>query len=82
MNNKRWQDLTPQQRATTIVMTVVQLALLAAAQADISRRPEEQIRGTKKMWRMIAFINYFGPIAYFLFGRLPEEQALESESVA
>jgi hypothetical protein len=79
MERKRWQDLTPQQRAGTIVMTVLQLALLAAAQIDISRRPEEQIRGTKSMWRMISFINYFGPIAYFLFGRIPEEQTVESE---
>jgi hypothetical protein len=79
MERKRWQDLTPQQRAGTILMTVLQLALLAAAQIDISRRPEEQIRGTKSMWRMISFINYFGPIAYFLFGRIPEEQTVESE---
>jgi hypothetical protein len=79
MERKRWQDLTPQQRAGTIVMSVVQLALLAAAQIDISRRPEEQIRGTKQMWRLISFINYFGPIAYFLFGRIPEEQAVEPE---
>jgi hypothetical protein len=79
MERKRWQDLTPQQRAGTIVMSVVQLALLAAAQIDISRRPEDQIRGTKSMWRLISFINYFGPIAYFLFGRIPEEQAVESE---
>jgi hypothetical protein len=79
MNNKRWQDLSPQQRAGTILMTVLQLALLVAAQADIARRPEEQMRGTKKMWRLISFINYFGPIAYFLFGRIPEEQAIEPE---
>jgi hypothetical protein len=79
MERKRWQDLTPQQRAGTIVMTILQLALLAAAQIDISRRSEEQIRGTKSMWRMISFINYFGPIAYFLFGRIPEEQTVESE---
>ena len=47
------------------------MALLAAALADIYRRPAEEIRGSKRLWSLVAFANFMGigPIAYFLFGR-------------
>jgi hypothetical protein len=48
---------------------VVQVALLIAALADIWRRPEEQIRGSKRLWTAAAFVNFIGPVSYFVFGR-------------
>jgi hypothetical protein len=47
----------------------VQLTLLAAALFDISRRPQDQIKGPKPLWVGISFINTIGPLAYFFFGR-------------
>jgi len=47
----------------------VQVALLIAALADIWRRPEEEIRGDKRLWTAVSFVNFIGPISYFLFGR-------------
>jgi hypothetical protein len=65
----RWSELTKQQRTFIVAGAIVQLTLLATAQADISRRPADEIRGSKMMWRVLTFINFIGPIAYFLFGR-------------
>jgi flagellar biosynthesis/type III secretory pathway M-ring protein FliF/YscJ len=66
---KRWEDLTQQQRIAIVIMGVIQFALLAAALADIRQRSEEELTASKRAWTMISFINYVGPIAYFLFGR-------------
>jgi len=69
--NKKWRDLTARQKAPFVVRGIVQFALLAAALADIHRRPEEEIKGSKWLWRAVALVNFMGigPIAYFLFGR-------------
>ena len=72
-NVKKWEDFTPPQKAATVLLGMVQVTLLAAAQLDIRRRPAEQIRGSKLMWTLLAFVNFVGPIAYFLFGRKPAE---------
>jgi hypothetical protein len=45
------------------------MSLLVAAQRDISRRPEAQINGPKAAWRAASFINFIGPMGYFIFGR-------------
>jgi hypothetical protein len=52
----------------------VQLSMLVAAQRDISRRPAEEIRGSKALWRAVTLINFIGPGSYFTFGvrRHPE----------
>jgi hypothetical protein len=62
-------DLSPAQRAALGVAAAVQIGLIAAAQRDIRRRPAHRIRGHKRLWTAAAFVNYVGPIAYFLFGR-------------
>jgi hypothetical protein len=67
--NKRWQDLSTGQRRGIVFSSVVQFALLSAALVDIWRRPEEKIRGSKRLWALAAFVNFVGPIAYFAFGR-------------
>lgn len=67
----RWQDLSTQNRVRIIVMGVIQIALLAAALWDIRRRPATAIRGRKATWVAIAFVNFVGPIAYFIFGHKP-----------
>jgi hypothetical protein len=66
---KRWSELSrPQQRAI-IAAGVVQTLLAAAALLDLRRRPSEQVRGSKKLWAVAALVNFFGPLAYFAFGR-------------
>ena len=66
-----WQELTPRQRQAMVVRGALQMGLLAAALADLHRRPASQIRGPKSLWAAISFANYLGvgPISYFLIGR-------------
>lgn len=66
---KSWKELPPMARFGTVAAATVQLALLIAAQRDISRRPAEQIRGSKALWRAVTLINFIGPGSYFAFGR-------------
>jgi hypothetical protein len=68
-NNKSWDELSAGQQRAILLSVVVQLLLLAAALADIYRRPAAEIRGSKRLWTAAAFVNYVGPISYFLFGR-------------
>jgi hypothetical protein len=71
MPNKKWSDLAAREKAPFVVRGIVQFALLAAALADIHRRPAEEINGSKWLWSAVAFANFMGigPVAYFLFGR-------------
>lgn len=66
---KSWKELSPMARFGTIAAAAIQLTLLIAAQRDISRRPADQIRGNKAMWRAVTLINFIGPGSYFVFGR-------------
>ena len=68
---KRWKDLPLWQKASTILAMIIQVSLLGAALLDIRHRPAEQIRGSKVLWTALAFVNYVGPIGYFLVGRKP-----------
>ena len=69
--NKRWSDLTAREKTPFVLRGIVQFALLAAALADIYRRPAQEINGSKWLWSAVAFANFMGigSIAYFAFGR-------------
>jgi len=68
-SKKRWRDLDSRHRAGIVAAGTVQLALLGAALTDLKRRPVEQVNGSKAVWTAVTFINFFGPLAYFAFGR-------------
>ena len=65
---KSWKELSPMARVGTITAGTVQLALVTAAQLDISRRPAQEIRGSKGLWRLATLVNFIGPASYFTFG--------------
>jgi hypothetical protein len=72
---KRWRDLSERSRRLIIIGAVVEGLLKVAALADLKRRPESQIRGSKSTWaKVVVVVNSFGvaPVAYFLFGRRPD----------
>ena len=69
MAKKTWKEMSPASRTGTVVVGLAQIALMLAAQRDISRRPAELINGPKAAWRMAALINFIGPMGYFVFGR-------------
>lgn len=66
---KRWSEMGPLQRIAVVILSMIQVGLLAAALWDIRRRSDEEINGSKALWSSVVFINFVGPIAYFSFGR-------------
>ena len=69
MAKKEWSDLSTGQKRGIVLSGIVQITLLAAALADIYRRPKAKIRGNKLLWTLASFVNFVGPLSYFLFGR-------------
>jgi Phospholipase_D-nuclease N-terminal len=67
--SRSWSDLSTGQRVGVAGLGTFQVALQIAALVDIRRRPREQIKGRKATWVAVSFINTFGPLAYFKFGR-------------
>jgi len=64
-----WSEMAPAQKGGLVGLTFVQLALLTAALWDLHRRPAAEVRGNKWLWTGISFVNFIGPITYFIFGR-------------
>jgi len=73
---KQWKDFSPAAKAGAMLAGIIQISLLVSALVDIRRRPGDQVRGPKWAWALVAFINFVGPISYFLFGRKPAVQRL------
>ncbi len=68
-NKKTWKEMSPAARAGFVAIGIAQVALMLAAQRDISKRPADQINGPKAAWRVAALINFIGPMGYFILGR-------------
>lgn len=69
MAKKEWNDLSSTQKWGIVLGGTVQIGLILGALFDVYRRPKEQIRSKKLWWTLAAFVNFVGPISYFLFGR-------------
>jgi hypothetical protein len=56
-----------------VPVVLIQLALMASALVDLIRREQTQTRGPKWLWALvILFVNFIGPIIYFVAGRKEE----------
>lgn len=66
---RRWEDLSPRTRSVIAAAGVVQVGLLVAALVDLGRRDPEQVRGPRWVWALASFVNFVGPISYFVAGR-------------
>lgn len=61
----------PQSRGGRIAVyatLAVALPIVAAAQRDLVRRSQAQVRGDKRIWHLIC-LNALGALAYFRWGR-------------
>jgi hypothetical protein len=70
---KKWSELSSRNRRLITVLGAVEVVLMAVAMWDIKRRPAEQIKGPKWLWRSLAFVSFVGPLAYFALGRRRRE---------
>jgi hypothetical protein len=66
---ERWAQLSERQRTLLVGAAAAELTLKIAALVDIARRPADEIRGPKLLWRAAMAINLLGPLSYFLLGR-------------
>ena len=51
------------------VLVAVEVIIAALTFRDLKRRPTEEIRGSKRFWRVISLVNPGNSIAYWVFGR-------------
>ncbi len=64
MQGKKWKDLTAGQRRVIVGIGSLQILLLVSALRDLRRRPADQVRGSKRMWPPLMFVNFIGPITW------------------
>jgi hypothetical protein len=65
---EQFKERSPAQRSLTFVLITVALGLVAAAERDIQRRPADQVRGSKLLWRLVC-LNAIGSVGYLRWGR-------------
>lgn len=63
-----FKELSPARRLLTVAGLAVALGLVGAAERDLQRRPADEVRGRKLIWRVVC-LNALGALAYFRFGR-------------
>jgi hypothetical protein len=68
VKTKRFDERPPREKAGLLAIGAVGLAIIAAAQRDISSRDEAELRGSKTIWRFVS-LNALGALAYLRFGR-------------
>jgi hypothetical protein len=56
-------------RIALISLVLAEVGLAALTWRDLRRRPAEEIRGSKRFWRIISTINPGNSVAYWLVGR-------------
>jgi hypothetical protein len=67
-SKRKFGEYSPARQRTIIVVLLLSLGIVAAGERDLQRRPAEQIRGSKLLWRF-ACLNAFGALSYFRWGR-------------
>ena len=70
---RQFKDLSPARRLWVPGVIATALALVAAAEVDIQRRPAGQVRGSKLLWRLLS-LNALGSASYFRWGRRTTQQ--------
>jgi hypothetical protein len=68
MSKKSLKEMSPPQRVVAVASIVASLAVVTAAERDLQRRPAEEVRGDKRIWRLVC-LNAVGALGYFRWGR-------------
>jgi hypothetical protein len=64
-----FKDMSPVRRVVAVLLFLVSLAVVVAAERDIQRRDDSQLRGNKLIWRLLS-LNALGALSYFRWGRV------------
>ena len=65
----RFKALSPVAQAAVVAATAWNLTLTARAEWDIAHRDDDQIKGSRTLWRLFCLTNSVGPLSYFRWGR-------------
>jgi len=66
----QWASMkSDKKRIAFVVLFLAEVGLAALTWRDIRNRPAEEIRGSKRLWRIISTINPGNSVAYWLVGR-------------
>jgi hypothetical protein len=68
MKKKSFKEMSPLQRLFTLVLIGISVGIVTAAERDLQRRPAEEVRGEKWLWRLLC-LNAVGAVSYFRWGR-------------
>jgi hypothetical protein len=69
-------------RFVIVAIVGAQVGIAALTWRDIRHRPAEQIRGSKRLWRVVSTINPGNSVAYWLVGRRYGQSRLEQATGA
>ena len=61
--------MNQRQARVLAVVLVIHVILLRFTWRDLRRRPDDAVRGPKRLWRVASTLNTSGAVAYWLFGR-------------
>ncbi len=61
--------MTDHQKRILVVVLVIHVILLKLTWLDLRGRPDDAVRGNKRVWRTWSTLNTTGSVAYWLFGR-------------
>jgi hypothetical protein len=67
-SKKQFNEYSPAGQFWIVALGAVSVGLVAAAERDIQRRPADQVRGSKLLWRLLC-LNAIGAVSYFRWGR-------------
>jgi hypothetical protein len=62
-------DLNEKQVRVLAVVLVIHVILLALTRKDLRARPDDAVRGSKRLWKVWSTMNTTGSVAYWLIGR-------------
>ena len=58
-----------QKRVALVALVLAEVGLAALTWRDLRRRPAGEIRGSKRLWRILSTVNPGNSVAYWLIGR-------------
>ena len=68
-SKKSWSELSTSQQRAVVAAAVVEVAMTVAAWRDLTSRPADQVRGSRRLWALAVLVQPVGPVAYFAVGR-------------
>jgi hypothetical protein len=67
---QQWASMgSRQKRIALVALVLAEVGLAALTWRDLRRRPADEIRGSKRLWRIVSTINPGNSVAYWLIGR-------------